>query len=293
MSQTLEHSYDLHVHSSFSDGLYAPEELAAQAARRGIRLLALCDHDTVAGLEPMKQAAAASVTPDGQRLRFIPSTELSAGQGNTHLLGYGLDAEYRPLLQLLEQMQKDRLERMAEMLKRLERLGVKLPEESRATLLGPNRGRAHLGRELVRQGAVKTLEEAFQRYLAQGKPVYAPRKLISAQEGVALLRRAGATPVLAHPMRLRMETPALYALILSLKEAGLAGVEAYHPSATKAEANALAAFARRNDLIVTGGSDYHGDANSRVRMGRFPGNEPLDPRLAALQAQDEAGNSRV
>ena len=119
-------------------------------------------------------------------------------------------------------------------------------------------------------GLVSTVAQAFDRYLGKGKPGYVPRKCPTAQEGVALLKAAGATPVLAHPCRLGLETAALYSFVLSLKEAGLAGLEAWHPSANRTQAMELDRFARRNGLLVTGGSDFHGDANTQAALGHMP-----------------------
>ena len=270
MSQTIAYPVDLHVHSRCSDGLFSPEELAARAVRGGIRQLALCDHDTLEGIQPMKRAVAASLLPGGERMRFFSSLELSTGEGNTHVLGYGADGENAALCRTLEEIRRSRLTRMEEMLERLEALEIRLPEERRARLLVPGTGRAHLARELMGMGLVSTVAQAFDRYLGWGKPGYVPRKCPSAQEGVALLKAAGAAPVLAHPYRLGLETAAMYSFILSLKEAGLAGVEAWHPSANRTQAMELDSFARRNGLLVTGGSDFHGDANTQAALGHMP-----------------------
>ena len=270
MSQTIAYPVDLHVHSRYSDGLFSPEELAARAVRGGIGQIALCDHDTLEGIQPMKRAVAARLLPGGKRMRFFPSLELSTGDGNTHVLGYGADTENAVLLRTLEEIRRSRLTRMEEMLERLETLGIHLPEERRARLLVPGTGRAHLARELVGMGLVSTVAQAFDRYLGTGKPVYVPRKCPTTLEGVALLKAAGAAPVLAHPYRLGLETAAIYSFLLSLKEAGLTGVEAWHPSANRTQAMELDRFARRNGLLVTGGSDFHGDANTQVSLGHMP-----------------------
>lgn len=270
MSQTIAYPVDLHVHSRYSDGLFSPEELAARAVRSGVRRLALCDHDTLEGIQPMKRAVAASLLPGGERMRFFSSLELSTGDGNIHVLGYGADVENGALCRTLEEIRRSRLTRMEEMLERLEALDVRLPEERRARLLVPGTGRVHLAHELMGMGLVSTVAQAFERYLGSGKPVCVPKKCPSAQEGAALLKAAGTAPVLAHPCRLGLETAAMYSFILSLKEAGLAGVEAWHPSASRTQAMELDCFARRNGLLVTGGSDFHGDANTQAALGRMP-----------------------
>lgn len=112
MSQTIAYPVDLHVHSRYSDGLFSPEELAARAVRGGIGQIALCDHDTLEGIQPMKRAVAARLLPGGERMRFFPSLELSTGDGNTHVLGYGADTENAVLLRTLEEIRRSRLTRM-------------------------------------------------------------------------------------------------------------------------------------------------------------------------------------
>lgn len=136
---------------------FQPEELAARAVRGGIGQIALCDHDTLEGIQPMKRAVAARLLPGRRTDALFPSLELSTGDGNTHVLGYGADTENAVLLRTLEEIRRSRLTRMEEMLERLETLGIHLPEERRARLLVPGTGRAHLARELVGMGLVSTV----------------------------------------------------------------------------------------------------------------------------------------
>ena len=256
---------DLHLHSIFYDGLKTPEELCGMARRLGLRCLALTDHDTVSGLARMAQAASAQCA-EGGPLCFIPGVEVSAGQGGrVHVLGYGADARNAPLVDFLHKSEADRREQAQKMLALLEGEGIRLSPQAREAL-----DRPAVGRALVKEGAAPTVKHAFDRYLGEGRPAYVPRPLLPTGEAVARLRSMGLVPVLAHPMRMGLEDAALYALVKELKARGLMVIEAFHPSAGRRRAQALAQMALSEGLLVTGGSDYHGDADTQARMGRLP-----------------------
>lgn len=263
---------DLHVHSVFSDGLKTPPQLCAIAARLGIRWIALCDHDTMDGLEAMAQAVdEENRARGGQALTLIPSVEVSTGPGGrTHLLAYGARPDHAQLRAFLGRVCADRGERAAKMIRRLEELGMRITPQMRALPAIPSVGRAHIARALVEAGEAGSVRQAFERYLAEGKPAYVPRKRLDTGETVAALSGMGLVTVLAHPMRLGLDEAALRALILEWKAHGLRGIEAYHPSASHGDARMLDALARAQGLLVTGGSDYHGDTDVRARMGRLP-----------------------
>ncbi len=264
---------DLHVHSRYSDGLLSPAALCALALQRRMETLALCDHDTTDGLIPMAQAAAAC-NRAGTRLTVFPAIELSTGSdGHTHVLGYGIDPNFEPLQTVIAALRAKRQARGLQMLEALRVLGVELPADALAGADMPSVavGRPHVARALIRAGVVRTVEEAFDHYLDEGRPAYVPLEHISAADAVTLLSAAGAVPVLAHPARLRLTPQALEALILSLAERGLRGVEVYHPSASRRDLRTLDGIAKRNGLLVTGGSDFHGDPGSRVELGETPG----------------------
>lgn len=282
----IRYPLDLHLHSRFSDGLETPESLCAKAARLRLKAVALCDHDTTDGLAPMAEAVAALNTAQPEPMAFIPSIELSAGlNGRTHILGYGVDPRHAGLIACLTGAKRDRQARAEAILDRLEAEDIRLPADVRASLNSPTVGRAHIARALMAQGVVNTVQQAFDRYLAEGRSAYVPRKLLPAADAAALLKAAGAIPVLAHPCRLALDEPALLALISELAEAGLMGVEAYHPSASPSSARQLEGFARRMGLLVTGGSDYHGDPNTRVALAHMPsGWQSWQDDLLALQA---------
>ena len=270
---SIQYPIDLHIHSTVSDGLETPAELYARARREGITALALCDHDTVAGVKVMQDVIRTDEqsNPGRPPLRYLPSIELSTGDGgHAHLLGYGVDVDDSRLLETLDAMQQDRVDRCKRILCLLRKQGIRLCCHVEEELLRPGTGRAHIARALMDAGVVNTMQQAFDRYLARGKCAYIARRYMSIADGVSLLTSAGATVVLAHPCRLNPDPQGLRALVMELMDAGLAGLEAYHPSASRQQAPLIDSMARSLGLLVTGGSDYHGDPNCCVRMGRMP-----------------------
>lgn len=281
---------DLHVHSVFSDGRHTPEQLCALARGAGLTHMALCDHDTLSGLTPMQEAVVAlneSMAQAGEHpLTLLPGVELSTGDtGKIHILGYGVGTGQAGLKEVLAESEKRRLERFQATLERLGELGIQIPRELLPESLEGPLGRAHVARILVKMGAVRSIGEAFGRYLAEGRPACVPYRHMTTPEAVGLLRQVGAVPVLAHPCRMNLSQPALFALVESFQEGGLQGLEVYHPSAPGEQIPALDAFARRRGLLVTGGSDFHGDQRAD-ELGRLPGdwrNQRED--VAALMAR--------
>lgn len=282
---------DLHVHSAYSDGLLSPEALCALALHKRLYAIALCDHDTTDGLAPMA-AMVDKLNQTGKRLTFLPAVELSTGdEGRIHVLGYGVDTSSVPLQQAMAELRRDRVTRGHRMVEALATLGISVPPELLPDehAAGMPIGRPHVARALIRLGVVNTMEQAFDRYLAEGKPAYVPLKHLSTVEAIGLLLSAGAVPVLAHPIRIGLESQLLEALIISLQSSGLRGMEVFHPSASHGDVHVLQAIARRHGLLVTGGSDFHGDRGSRAKIGTLPAGwqawqNDLDALLAAMQA---------
>lgn len=261
---------DLHLHSTFSDGLKTPDELCQMAVKVGVNAVALCDHDTVGGLPAMRTAA------QSHGLIMIPGVEISTGAGGrTHVLCYGSRVESAEMRAFLQGMAQERIGRAEAIMDRLAREGICIPEQRRTALLHmPSVGRAHIAREVIAMGAAHTMQQVFDCWLNEGRPAYVPRKEQDTAQTVEMLSRMQLLPVLAHPMRMGLELPALHALIRSLKDCGLAGMEVYHPSANARAARMLNGIARQEELLVTGGSDYHGDPGSAVHIGRLPGGWP-------------------
>lgn len=249
---------DLHLHSTYSDGVLTPVQLVEKAASLGVTAMAITDHDMFDGADSLRGTATT--------IPVIPGVELSiSDMRNLHLLGYGL-TEQCPLRDKVKELASYRLERAEQMLQKLCDLGLPLTmEEVSAGSVGTI-GRAHMGRALVTKGYVRTFQEAFDRYLMEGKPAYVPGKRLSMAEALPLMRQSGFVPVLAHPALLGKDDVTLRALLTHWKEQGLMGVEVYHPSLLGRTVR-LERMARELGLMVTGGSDFHKEGDSHGTPG--------------------------
>ena len=253
---------DLHVHTSASDGQFSPEQVVTLARERNVNLLAITDHDTLDGFAQMKDRL-----PPGD-MRIIPGVEISAG-GDTevHILGYGVHTGMKRLMDMLLTMREERMERAAKILSRLTRLGLDIDlSEITPQALG-SLGRAHIGRAMVQKGLVSSLYEAFEKYLSPGRPGFEPRRKLKVTQVVRLLKEEGAVPVVAHPGLLKMEMGELRPLLREWMDAGLMGLEAYHPSHLPNMIQTYDRLARENGLLVTGGSDFHGEDGRHPEIG--------------------------
>ena len=253
---------DLHLHSIYSDGLASPMDLCSRAVRERLWALALTDHDTAAGCRETARIA------ESKGLTFVPGCEISAGAGgNTHILCYGPGVYEEPVTGWLQRVAETRPKRAMQMVEKLRQLGVMLSDEAVSRLDRPNVGRMHIARAMVDEGFARSTAECFNRYLHNGGPAYVERQLPSAMETVSALSGTCRT-VLAHPMRMGLRLTEIYSLVLALKAVGLWGVECYHPSMAHAQSRLLVAFAEREGLYVTGGSDDH-SGGRRGAMGTF------------------------
>ncbi len=253
---------DLHIHSSASDGRLSPEEVVREAARQGLSVIALTDHDTVSGVVPA--LAAARAFPG---LRVIPGVELSTdvSQGEVHILGYFIDYTDGELLARLEGMRNSRLERAQAMIAKLRDLGVNIEWLRVQEIAGKGSvGRPHLAQAMLEKGYIASLKEAFTSYLGRGGPAYVERRKLTPAAAVELILRVNGLPVLAHP--LTVSDPE--AMVIELKAAGLVGIEAYYQDYSVDDVSKLKSLAGGYDLVVTGGSDYHGlDTEGEIAIG--------------------------
>lgn len=253
---------DLHLHTTASDGTLTPEQLVCRAAQEGFDLIAVTDHDSTAGVEQARRAA------EKLGLQVLTGVELSCGaQKEIHVLGYGFDPENAAFEQFCACRRGQRIARTEEMVRRLCALGRPVSVERVRELARGVMGRPHVARALMEAGHAASVSEAFERYLKPGKPGYVPKEDVKVSEAVRLVREAGGVAVLAHPMELKMGETTLEPLIHEWKTQGLAGIEAYHPSAQNNHAHALVHMARREGMLVTGGSDFHGETAHRSSIG--------------------------
>lgn len=273
---------DLHSHSNRSDGTLAPAALAAHAARHGVTLLALTDHDSVAGCDEAAQACAAL------GLRFVPGCELSLSwRGQVvHVVGLAIDTRARALEAHIDGIARRRRDRLHEIGERLERRG-RLPGReitARVAARAELPTRTHVARELVAWGIASDVQDAIDRWLARGRPGHVPVDWPALGDGVAVLRRCGAWPVLAHAHRYRLSAGGLRALAGEFAEAGGVAIEVSVGGISRCDRDRLATLARRHGLAASCGSDFHDPSvpwNPPGRFAKLP--DDLDPIFTRLQ----------
>lgn len=265
---------DLHSHSSVSDGSERPEIVVRKAAAAGVRHLALTDHDGTGGLDEAKSAAKDA------GIELIPGIELSAEEGN-HILGYFLSYDDPTLQATLARLQEGREGRAHEILQVLDRHGMHLDFTRVKRIADGAIGRPHVARALLEAGYVRSVEEAFELWLGNGKLAYVPSEKLPPEEAIGMVRRAGGVASWAHPdwpegaIRYRPTEETLRRLV----DAGLGGIETYYYEHTPEAVQRFQGLARQYGLIPTGGSDYHGPEVRDVELGTVTVPEETVERL--------------
>lgn len=277
---------DLHTHSTASDGTDSPAELVTAAAAIGLDVVAITDHDTTAGW-----AQALAAAPPG--LRVVPGAELSTvsknGRGGTatvHLLAYLFDPAAPALVAEQARLRDERWERFSKMLRLMVADGLPIDETTVLAGIadGASPGRPHLARALVGAGAVGSVQEAFDRYLRDGAPYYVPRLDTPIRDAISMIVDAGGVTVLAHPLARRRGDVISAEVIAELAEAGLTGIEVDHTDHDEATRQELRWLAGELDLVVTGGSDYHGSNKQVPLAAETTAPDALEALLAAAGA---------
>ncbi|WP_248362463.1 PHP domain-containing protein [Anaeromyxobacter oryzae] len=244
---------DLHSHSRASDGQYPAAEVAERAAAAGVGVWALCDHDTIAGLEAGGAAAARL------GVRFVPGIELSAflDRREIHLLGHFVDPVHDALRRFEDFLAVRRRVRMQQIVEKLAGLGIRIaPADIEKWSGGKTIGRPHVARAIVETGIVATVKDAFDQFLGEGRPAYVPRYRLEAEDAVRLVRSAGGTATVAHPGVSKLERYDLE----RLRAAGVDGLEVHHADHNPSVREKYLRIAEALDLVPTAGSDYHGEA---------------------------------
>ena len=260
---------DLHTHTTVSDGGDSPTELVIKAAAAGITSLAVTDHDNDLGLDEAQSAGREHGVEVIRGVEISCDVEDLSARGyapsarpTMHLLGYFIPEEENPLSEELTELRHHRANRNVLMVERFNELGIPMTfEEVENEAGGPGAqiGRPHFAAVLVRHGAVPDYQAAFDRYLAKGAPAYIARKLLKPAEAIALMRSAGVVPVFAHPFTMNLASDELERFVDELIAAGLKGIEGYHGDMPEADQEPYRALGRKKGLIISGGSDYHGD----------------------------------
>jgi len=285
---------DLHTHSNISDGDLSPALLVKEAIRQGLRAIALTDHDSINGLESARTAA------NEGNIKFIPGIEINISWlggksmrgapglgpgGEFHLLGLGIKSPSPDFISAVKELSRRREARNREILSKMNKLNIDATWDELLAISreepyianaasakskpekGLSLGRPHFASLLVKRKIVKNRNQAFDRYLGAGKPLYVPKEGLVFEEAVSIIRESGGIPVLAHPISLYIAWGHLPELVKILKNLGLMGLEAWNPTTRPGSCRRLEALGKSLDLYVTEGSDFHGSARPDRRLG--------------------------
>ena len=269
--------YDLHCHSTISDGTLTPTAIVERAAARGVDVLALTDHDEIAGLEEARAAAA------GAGLRFIDGTELSVSWRDLtlHIVGLGIDPHSAVLVEGMRTIRSGRLGRARLIGEALERAGIPGAFEGAARFAANEQllSRTHFARFLVEAGHVKDVRDVFKRFLTPGKPGYVEHEWASLADVVTWIHGAGGQAVLAHPGRYKVNRQGMRELLVEFRDRGGDAIEILTSSHTHAQYAEYASYALRYGFLASCGSDYHGPGESWMDFGDLP---PMPPGVTPV-----------
>jgi len=271
---------DLHTHTTFSDGTLTPSELVCFAEKIGLTAIAITDHDSVAALPIALQKVR------NLKIKLITGIEISAAypqgfKNNTgtiilspkhaiHILGYKIDFNNLYLEEKIEQLKQSRNKRNQKIINKLQELGFNIClEEVQQESKGQIVGRLHIANVLSQKGYFPSAKEAFKRYLGDNGLAYFSKEIFTPQEAIEIITRAGGIPCLAHPwlIKRKLSLKELEAIIDDLIKSGLKGIESYYPLYTKQQQECLLSLAKTKNLIVVGGSDFHGK-NKDIQLGQ-------------------------
>ncbi len=250
---------DLHVHTNFSDSTFSPEQVVKTAAEVGLSAIAITDHDCVDGIEPSIKLAAQ------YSLEIIPGIELTVDNEGyeVHMLGYFVDWQDQAFRTRLKTIQDSRINRIYKMTELLRAQDVDITAEEVFNVAGCGSvGRLHVARALMEKGKVRSMDEAFSRYIGASGPCYVEHLSFTPKEAIELLRSAGGVPVLAHPRVTRNDR-----FVPEFVTYGLRGIEVYHTDHDRSAEKRYLKMAQKHDLLITGGSDCHGIGKGRILLG--------------------------
>lgn len=267
---------DLHVHSNASDGSYTPSEVADLAIAAGISAIALTDHDTIDGIPEIIKYT------EDKKLTVVPGIELSCYYNNReiHILGFYADYQNEGLIRELKELKAAREERNLKMVMLMQKDGLPVTMEK---LLHGNPDsvitRAHFARVLVEEGVCKDKDAAFKKYIGIGCKYYLPKEKVSCEKAMSILNRYSKGAFLAHPLLYHLNFNQIEELVIYLKTLGLKGIEAYHSSNNSYECDRIRSIALKHDLLISGGSDFHGAVKPNIQIGRGRGGMKIPMQL--------------
>lgn len=256
---------DLHLHSIYSDGSYTPEELVKEAVKKGFKTIAIADHDTVEGVAKAKEAAK------NFDIEIIPAIEFSTfrDKAEIHILGYFVDHNDSNLLKESKKIFSARKERARKMVELLNKTGVKISFEQVKNIAGDDYlGRPHVAKIMLKEGYINEIGEAFtEDYIGNGGKAYVPKYKLSPEKAIDIINNAGGIAVIAHPEFINHGEAMSFEDIKELKKDGLQGIEVYQSKHDKKAVKKYKKIAENLDLLITGGSDFHGENSPDVNLG--------------------------
>jgi len=281
---------DLHMHSTCSDGTMTPRQLVAHANKLGMTVISVTDHDTICHVKDVQFEA------EQQGIEIISGIEVSAeyeGRGTMHILGYFIDPENDDIFDMLKKFREGRDERNPKIVEKLNELGVKIEyTDVLKEAAGQSVGRPHIARVMLQKGYIRNTREAFDKYLAKGAPAYYDRVRFYPEKIISVIHAAGGLAFLAHPKQLGiMNVRELEALVQKLISQGLDGIEVYSSCQNKKEVKIYRTIAEKFDLLVSGGSDFHGITKEHIEMGYIGEGASLDYSVIdAMRARIKSRN---
>lgn len=256
---------DLHVHTHLSDGTFSPKKVVEYSKAKGLDAIAITDHDCCDGITP------AIVAGEDLDIEVIAGVELTAelDEEEIHILGYFIDWQNGPFLKKLDEITGVRKERAVNILKKLRKHGVDVSERELFELSGPGCvGRLHIAHLLVRKGAVRSIQEAFSRYIGNNAPCYVKKFKLLPKETVKMIKDIGGAAILAHPKLSYIKDKCTEDIVRELIKDGIQGLEVYHSDHTKKDEDGFKALAEKYNLLMTGGSDCHGLGKKEILIGK-------------------------
>ncbi len=254
---------DLHTHTTESDGSFTPEELMTEASRKGLSAIAITDHDSISGIKKALPFA------NKYQIELIPGVELSTDYNGkeVHVVGLYVDMENETFLSQIKEFKETRDNRNAIIVENLRKEGFSITmEELKAENPDCVITRANIAQFLYEHGMIPSIQTAFEKYIGDHCKCYVNRFKITPMDAVRLIKQAGGTAILAHPLLYHMSDAILQKMVDEMKEAGLDGIEAIYSTYTPSEERQMKAFAQKNDLLISGGSDFHGTAKPNLNL---------------------------
>ncbi|MCM8795524.1 MAG: PHP domain-containing protein [Candidatus Omnitrophica bacterium] len=252
-------SADLHLHTVFSDSTYTPQALIKEAKDVGLDCISVVDHDTVAGIDECIKLATS------KGIEVIPGIEVTCEyqEQEVHILGYLIDYENKALREKLDELKRVRVERIYKIIDKLNNIGIDLKSEDVFALAKEGTvGRLHVARAMLKEGLVGSVGEAFQKYIGEDCPAFVLGFKLTPSEAISLIKNSKGIPVLAHPYSLKRDD-----LIPPLVDLGIMGLEVYYPEHTSSMVRSYLSVAKKYNLLITGGSDCHGDIRPEAKLG--------------------------